>query len=234
MFPLSCSRDYKSTFLSDNYGKDSNGNGGLMQSCSEYFSQAAYGCGCPGTEPPNNGCGKLCPDGSPLPDGSLVVNAGTCQDLEIMSLFETEAKQCSRYHIFGSLCGCDEGNNASSEDCFVMEHLKNQTYYFFAGSFLYTISFGEDGYFGQIGSNDELYMIGLYQGTNNETNVATFVGGSSCGSHGPRSGTVAIVEDKEATEPTILNVIEPSTCVYHAELQVPEFCNKTMSANPFI
>ena len=42
--------------------------------------------------------------------------------------------------------------------------------------------------------------------------------------HGPRSGSVLIVEDNDVKSPEITYVIEPSICVYQAELKVPKFC----------
>eukprot|EP00571_Detonula_confervacea_P005641 CAMPEP_0172321060 /NCGR_PEP_ID=MMETSP1058-20130122/42145_1 /TAXON_ID=83371 /ORGANISM="Detonula confervacea, Strain CCMP 353" /LENGTH=937 /DNA_ID=CAMNT_0013036459 /DNA_START=47 /DNA_END=2860 /DNA_ORIENTATION=+ len=221
--------DYRSTFLSDQYGKDDDGGGGIMNSCSEYFSGVAYGCGCPGSEPPPTGCGMLCADGSSVPDPTAVVNAKTCRDLEILSLFETDSRQCSRYEIFGFLCGCDSLDEYR-EECFTLEQLTNETYYFTSGGSLYSISFGDDGYFTQIQGNNDLFIIGLYHGIGNETNIASYGGGTPCGSYGPRSGSVAIVEDEKVTEPTITSVIEPSTCVYRAELLVPKFCSQNETA----
>lgn len=61
------------------------------------------------------------------------------------------------------------------------------------------------------------------------TTLAIYGGGAPCGTHGPRSGSVLIVEDNEDNEdnvksPEITYVIEPSICVYQAELKVPKFC----------
>ncbi|KAL7544245.1 hypothetical protein ACHAWF_007618 [Thalassiosira exigua] len=223
--------DYMSTFLPESYGKGADGKGGVIESCSKHFSGIAHGCGCPGYEPPTNGCGTLCADGSSLPDPTRVVNARTCRDLELLSLFETDAKQCSRYAIFGLLCGCP-GQDKYEEECFELDHImnENETYYFSSGGSLYSISFGADsGYFAQIQSNNDLFLIGRYNGMESD-NVAVFGGGAPCGVHGPRSGSVAIVEDETVTEPTIAYVIEPSICVYHAELKVPRFCDPASHA----
>ena len=37
----------------------------------------------------------------------------------------------------------------------------------------------------------------------NEDNIAIYGGGSPCGLYGPRSGSVAIVEDETVTDPEI-------------------------------
>lgn len=65
-------------------------------------------------------------------------------------------------------------------------------------------------------------MIGLFNGFDDD--IATYGGGAPCGLHGPRSGSVAIVEDDFIESPEIKFVIEPSICVYQAELKVPKFC----------
>jgi len=220
--------NYMATFLSESYGKGEDGEGGIIESCSVHFSGIAYGCGCPGVEPPANvGCGSLCADGSSVPDPTKVVNARTCKDLELLSLFETDPKQCSRYEIFGLLCGCPVADSYN-EECFELEHLMNETYYFSSGS-LYSISFGDDGYFSQIQSNNDLFMVGRYIGIDKEN--AVFGGGAPCGIYGPRTGLVSIIEDDMVTEPSIARVIEPSVCLYHAVLKVPRFCNQTESSN---
>lgn len=214
--------DFMSRFLSEEYGKGTDRSGGIIESCSKHFSGAAYGCGCSGIEPPSNGCGTLCADGKPVPFPDRVVNARTCKDLELLSLFETDSKQCSRQKIFGELCGCPRPDEYD-EECFEMGHLKTKTYYFSAGGSLYSISFGDNGYFAQIQGNGDLFMMGRLNDMN-EDNTAIYGGGTPCGLYGPRSGSVAIVEDETVTDPEISYIIEPSICVYQAELRVPAFC----------
>lgn len=204
--------DFMSTFLPESYGADKGAVGtGMIKSCDSYFSGIAYGCGCSDFEPPSNGCGRLCADGSPVPDPAMVVNAKTCRDLELLSLFETNPKQCSRFEIFGLLCGCPN-TNKYNEDCFKVEYLENETYYLPSGGSLYSISFGNDGIFAQIQNNNDLFMIGNYHGI--EDNTVSYGGGAPCGVNGPRSGSVTIVEDELVTEPTISCKF---SCFRHAE-----------------
>ncbi len=212
--------NFMSTYLSPAYGSEPTDNLNI-KSCEEHFLGIAYACGCPDIEPPTEGCGTLCGDGQALPLPTKTVNARTCQDLELMSLFEKDAKQCTRYEIFGTLCGCPR-SDVYEEDCFKLEHLQNETYYFEAGGSVYSVSFGDDGYFAQIQSNGDLFVIGVFNGFDNST-VAMYGGGAPCSKHGPRSGSVSIVEDV-VTSPEIMYVIEPSVCVYQAELKVPKFC----------
>ena len=212
--------DFMSTYLGPAYGEPDNP---VIRSCEEHFSGIAYACGCSVVESPTDGCGTLCGDGSALPQPTKVVNAKTCQDLELLSLFERDTTQCRRYEIFGTLCGCPR-SAVYEEDCFKLEHLQNKTYYFGAGGSVYSASFGGDGYFAQIQNNGDLFMIGWFNGFDNDT-IAMFGGGAPCGTYGPRSGSVLIVEDDLTKSPEITYVIEPSICVYQAELKVPKFCD---------
>lgn len=221
--------DFMSTHLGPAYGDEPTENP-IIKSCEEHFSAISYACGCNDIEPPTEGCGTLCGDGQAIPHPTKVVNARTCQDLELLSLFEKDTKQCTRYEIFGTLCGCPR-SDVYEEDCFKLEHLQNETYYFGAGGSVYSVSFGDDGYFAQIQSNGDLFMIGLFNGFDNNT-VAMYGGGAPCGLYGPRSGSVSIIEDILTPEsngpsksPEITNVIEPSVCVYQAELKVPKLCD---------
>ena len=188
--------DYKSRYLGQSYAAQE----GETMPCAKQFDSAAYGCGCPGATPPKKSCGTLCADGSTLPDPSLIVNAKTCGDLELLSLFETDMQQCSRYAIFGELCGCP-GFGKYMEECFEFDHLKNETYYISSGGSLYSISF-EDGYFAQIQNNGDLFMIGNFHGFT-EDNVGIYGGGAPCGTYGPRSGSVIIIEDETVAKPTV-------------------------------
>jgi len=212
--------DYMTTYLGPSYGKSEQNP--IIKSCEEHFSAISYACGCSDIEPSSDegGCGTLC-GAIPLPDPTKIVNARTCQDLELLSLFETDSKQCTRYEIFGALCGCPSAD-VYEEDCFKLEHLQNKTYHFGAGGSIYSVSFGDGGYFAQLQSNGDLFMIGLFNGFDDD--IATYGGGAPCGLHGPRSGSVAIVEDDFIESPEIKFVIEPSICVYQAELKVPKFC----------
>jgi hypothetical protein len=211
--------DFMSMYLGPAYGESDNP---VIKSCEEHFSGIAYACGCPVAKPPTDGCGTLCGDGLALPHPTKVVNAKTCQDLELSSLFERDKTQCTRYEILATLCGCPS-SVVYEEDCFKLEHLQNQTYYFGAGGSIYSASFGDDGYFAQIQSNSDLFVIGWFNGFHNDT-LAIYGGGAPCGTHGPRSGSVLIVEDNNVKSPEITYVIEPSICVYQAELKVPKFC----------
>eukprot|EP00574_Skeletonema_japonicum_P013286 CAMPEP_0201723274 /NCGR_PEP_ID=MMETSP0593-20130828/7384_1 /ASSEMBLY_ACC=CAM_ASM_000672 /TAXON_ID=267983 /ORGANISM="Skeletonema japonicum, Strain CCMP2506" /LENGTH=254 /DNA_ID=CAMNT_0048214363 /DNA_START=225 /DNA_END=986 /DNA_ORIENTATION=- len=213
--------NFMSTYLSPAYGIEPTENPDI-KSCEEQFADIAYACGCPDIKPPTEGCGTLCGEGLALPLPMKVVNARTCQDLELMSLFEKDTKECIRYEIFGTLCGCPR-SDVYEEDCFKLEHLQNETYYFGAGGSAYSVSFDDDGYFAQVQSNGDLFVIGVFNGFDNNT-VAMFGGGAPCGQYGPRSGSVSIVEDVLTPEsngasksPEITYVIEPLVCVYQAE-----------------
>ena len=224
--------DSTSSFLFPGYGQNKEGASGLFTDCDEYFSKASYGCDCPGLEPPSNGCGKLCVDGSSPPDLSLVVGDRSCADLELTSLFETNPEECSRYRMLGDLCGCEDNTShpSNGKACFSHESLTNDTFFYAAGSSQYLITFGEGGIFAQLQNQNSMNLIGRFNGygTGAKENMTIYVDGAACGKYGPRRGQVVVVEDASMTKPTISYVIEPSICTYRAELRVPTYCNSTI------
>ncbi|EJK70309.1 hypothetical protein THAOC_08342 [Thalassiosira oceanica] len=66
--------------------------------------------------PPGPTCGRICPDGGPLPDPSRVVGGRTCSDWEVLSSFDDEPGCGDRYGGISEVCGCDAGHEGAG--CF--------------------------------------------------------------------------------------------------------------------
>lgn len=218
----SCSDwDYASRFLPDWYQLFQEGNGGTTRSCSDFFDKIAYGCGCQGFDPPSDGCGMLCNDGSQIPDPDKVVAGRTCRDREIDSLFQTDKNRCMISSVAGTACGCP-GGIEYTEECFRMEHLQNLTLIYPSSNSVFRITFGDDGAMAAILGNGDWVLKGYLREI--EDGVAKFGGGAPCGVYGPRTGHVNIIENELVTEPTIVDLYEASICVDVADLHVPKFC----------
>lgn len=191
----------------------------------EQIHQIEYGCGCDNSSPPDESCGKLCGNDVALPDPLLIKGGRPCGDWELRSVFDTNVNNCQVYDVVRDNCGC-ETTNMYRRDCFKYEYLEDKTWYFGSvGINQYGISFGDAGTFVQIHNTDSLSatIIGGYE-TIDEGGTAYFSGGHPCAIHGPRTGSVSIVENSEVAEPTIVSVAEAATCSYHAVMHVPTFC----------
>ena len=197
----------------------------------EQIHQIEYGCGCDNSAPPDESCGKLCGNDVDLPDPLLIKGGRPCGDWELRSVFDTNVNNCQIYDVVRDNCGC-ETTNKYQRDCFKYEYLEDKTWYFGSmGINQYGISFGDAGTFVQIHNTDNLGAtnIGGYE-TIDEGGTAYFSGGHPCLIHGPRTGSVSIIENSEVAEPTIVSVAEAATCSYHAVMHVPTFCETQENA----
>lgn len=146
----------------------------------------------------------------------------------MLSLFDSNVDSCDKYDIVRGTCGCYEVQEYP-HPCFEYEHLAERTWYYGSGgNFQYYFDFTSNGHFGLVVNNNQLHtnVVGFFEGwgSGHAENVVAFGGGVFCGSNGPATALVAIVEDETVTEPKIVIVHEPAICTYHAEMRVPKFC----------
>ena len=224
--------DVHMQYLYEGYGTAMGSLHSRIESCEDFMANKAYGCACPNSpQPPSDGCGPLCEDGS-IPEPDRIVGDRSCADFDLNSRFETDPSRCDYLNdIVAPLCGCTDTTTSTKTKCFTKDTLmsSNETYPFLVGQNTYTVTFGPGvGQFTQIQIQRFTFLVGDYYGlgkTNATSNIVSYGGGAPCGMHGPRRGSVVLVEDPAATEPYISNVIEPFICHYQAEMRVPTVCS---------
>jgi len=214
-----------------------------------------HGCGCGRGLPPGPTCGRICPDGGPLPDPSRAVGGRTCSDWEVLSSFDDEPGCGDRYGGISEVCGCDAGHEQAG--CFDPGQLDGRTFFYGDSTrFQYSLSFGPDGRFAQQylwNLEDKRVIVVGYSGGASAADAVSspkppagadgaggggdadadgtvrgeivFTGGFPCGRYGTRTGVVRLVETDGAARPEIVSLTEAETCRYVAVMNVPKFCD---------